>query len=181
MILILGKGSLGSALHAHFDGSTLVGRPEFDLSTQHGCDSLLGSFDPTIVINTVAVNEAHDPWEIFTTNFTSVVYLTLGFYEKMVTGQIINISSTSTLWTSHPDISTGRLCYNLSKDCVSQFGRHFNRKIVDAGTTVVLTTLEIGKFPSRFNGFQPGMDIDHVVDIIDGAVKRPVQQLTVIK
>lgn len=181
MILILGKGALGSALHSYFNGSIVVGRPEFDLSTQLECDRLVETFDPKIVINTVAVNQTHNPWEILTVNFTSTVYLTLKFYEKMSGGQIINISSTSTLWPSYPNIDAGRLCYNLSKENLSNFGRHFNRKIVDDVKPVVVSTLEIGKFASKFNNFQPGMDVNKIISIVDDILRNSIQQVTIIK
>lgn len=181
MILIIGKGTLGSALHDHFSGSLLVGRPEFDLSLQTDCDRLVASYAPKIVINTVAVNQSHDPWEILTVNFTSVVYLTLKFYEKMGAGHLINISSASTLWVSYPGIDTGRLCYNISKENLSQFGKHFNRKIVDENKSLVLSTLEVGKFPSRFNNNQPGMPVNKIVNLVDDIIQNPAQQVTVIR
>lgn len=181
LMLILGKGTLGTALHSHFPDSLLIGREDFDLSSQCDCDRLIETFNPTVVINTVAVNQTHDPWEILTVNFTSAVYLTLGFYEKMSKGQIINISSTSTLWPSYPGVDTGRLCYNLSKESLSGFGRHFNRKIVDDNKLVTISTLEVGKFPSKFNGFQDGMPISKVVDTVDSIMQTSAQQITVIK
>lgn len=180
-ILILGKGTLGRALHAALNDSILCGRPEFDLSTKAGCDLLVNSLTPTVVINTVAVNQTHDPWEILTTNFVSAAYLSLMFYNKMESGQIINISSTSTLWVSYPGIDVGRFCYNMSKESLSQFGRQFNRKIVDDHKSVVLTTLEIGKFASKFNNFQPGMPIEKVVGMVQESIRNPTQQVTVIK
>ena len=181
MILILGKGTLGSALHLHFGDSVLVGKPEFDFFNQSDCDRLVETHSPEIVINTVAVNQNHSPWDIFTVNFTSVAYLTLKFYEKINHVQIVNISSTSTLWTSYPGIDTGRFCYNISKEHLSNFGRHFNRKIVDEPKSVVVSTVEIGKFASKFNNFQTGLDIAKVVAVIDDIVKQPAQQITIIK
>jgi short-subunit dehydrogenase len=181
MILIIGKSTLGAAIHRRFPSSIVVGRPEFDFSIQSDCDRLIQEFEPTIVINTVAVNQNHNPWEILTTNFTSVAYLTLKFYEKIYAGQIINISSTSTYWVSYPGIDTGKLCYNISKENLSMFGRHLNRKIIDSNKQVVVSTLEIGKFSSKFNNFQPGIDIDQIVDIIEDIISKPKQQISIIK
>jgi hypothetical protein len=165
----------------HVLGMEDANSTEFDLSTQKDCDLIVEKFEPRILINTVAVNQTHNPWDILTVNFTSVAYLTLKFYEKMSQGQIINISSTSTLWTSYPGIDTGRFCYNLSKENLSLFGKHFNRKIVDETKPFVLSTLEIGKFASKFNNFQSGMPIDEIIKIVDSVVHRPVQQVTVIR
>jgi short-subunit dehydrogenase len=181
MILILGKGTLATALHNRLPSSLLVGRPDFDFQNQNDCDRLVEQYMPTVVINTAALNQQHDPWSILTTNYTSPVYLTLRFYEKMLQGQIINISSASALWPSFPGINSERLCYNISKESLSMFGRHFNRKIVDDGKPIVITTVELGKFPSKFNDFQDGMSVNTAVSVIESVIATPSQQITVIK
>jgi len=181
MILILGKGTLATALHNKLPSSLLVGRPDFDFQNQKDCDRLVEQYMPTVLINTAAVNRQHDPWSILTTNYTSAVYFTLKFYEKMSQGQIINISSASALWPSFPGIDSGRLCYNISKESLSVFGRHFNRKIIDDEKSVVITTVELGKFPSKFNNFQDGMSVDSAVSIIESVIKKRSQQITVVK
>ena len=181
MILILGKGDLASAIKLVRPDAICVGRPEYDLTSQADCDRLIADYSPTVVINTVAVNQTHNAWELLTVNFTAAVYITLGFYEKMTQGQIINISSASTLWVSYPDIPTGRFCYNLSKDALSNFGRHFNRKIVDHSKNIVVSTIEVGKFPSKFNSYQSGMSIDYVAQQIVDLVNNPKQQVTIVK
>jgi short-subunit dehydrogenase len=181
MILILGKGTLALALRAALQNSVCVGRPEFDLGNQQDCDRLINSYDPAVVINTVAVNQHADAWDILTTNYVSAVYLTLGFYNKMTTGQIINISSTSTLWVSYPGIGTGRLIYNISKENLSLFGRHLNRQIVDNNKSLIVSTAEIGHFPSKFNNYKTGGDLDAIVNVLVDLVNRPKQQVTFIK
>lgn len=181
MILILGKGTLATGLHNRLVNSTLVGRPEFDFMTKSDCDRLVEQYTPTVLINTVAVNQQHDPWTILTTNYTSSVYLTLKFYQQMKSGQIINISSASALWPSFPGITDQRLCYNISKESLSIFGRHFNRKIIDKPGDVTVTTVELGKFPSKFNNFQSGMELAKAVSAVESAIACPVQQLTIVR
>ena len=180
MILILGKGDLAQVIQNKLPGSICVGKPEFDFSQQHECDRLINTYMPSVVINTVGVNQHSDLWNILTVNYTSSVYLTLGFYDKMDRGQIINISSASALWASYPNIDTGRFVYNISKENLSTFGRHFNRKIVDDNKNVIVSTAEIGKFPSKFNNYQPGTDIGAVADVIVDLISNPRQQITFI-
>lgn len=182
MMLILGTGTLATALATHFPDSTIAGRPRFDFSQKQCCDELIDYYMPSIVINTVAVGDQSDPWQILTTNFTSAVYLTLKFYEKMSQGQLINISSASALWPSYPGIDHSRLCYNISKESLSQFGRHLNRAVVDSPKPVTISTLEIGKFASRLNNYQDGgIPIERVVSSIADLIQHPRQQVTEIK
>ena len=180
MILILGKGDLAQAINSKLPDSICVGKPEFDFSQQYDCDRVINMYTPKVVINTVGVNQHQDLWNILTVNYTSAVYLTVGFYDKMPSGQIINISSASALWASYPDIDTGRFIYNISKENLSTFGRHFNRKIVDDNKNVIVTTAEIGKFPSKFNNYKPGTNIGIVADVIIDLIYKPRQQVTFI-
>lgn len=180
MILILGKGDLAQAIKNNLPSAICIGKPEFDFSQQQDCDQLIAAYMPSVVINTVGANQYSDLWNILTVNYTSAVYLTLGFYNKMSTGHIINVSSTSALWVSYPDIDSGRLVYNISKESLSTFGRHFNRKIVDDSKNVIVTTAEIGRFPSKFNNYQPGTDITKMATVITNLIEQPCQQITVI-
>jgi short-subunit dehydrogenase len=180
MILILGKGDLATAIHQQLPDAVCVGRPEYDFKCKNDCDKLLDDYTPTVVINTVAVNEHHNVWDILTVNYTSVAYLTVGFYERMPTGHIINISSATTMWVSYPGINNGRLAYNISKESLSNFGRHFTRKTVD-DTGVYISTVELGKFPSKFNNFSQGMDINKAAGIVVSLLDNPVNQITVAK
>ena len=181
MILILGKGDLATAINQLLPTAVCVGRPEYDFSRQEDCNRLLNDFQPNTVINTAALNEDQDPWQVLTVNYVSATYLTIGFYDRMNKGNIINVSSATTLWVSYPEIKTGRLVYNISKESLSSFGRHFNRKIIDNTKDVYVSTVEIGRFASKFNNYKPGMDIlkaaGHIVSLID----NPVQQITIAK
>jgi len=180
MILILGKGDLAQAINSILTDAVCVGKPEFNFGQQQDCDRLIATYTPNIVINTVGINQYSNPWDVLTTNYTSTVYLTLGFYNKMETGQIINISSASALWVSYPEINTGRFMYNISKENISTFGRHFNRKIVNDTKPVIVTTAEIGKFPSKFNNYQSGTSIAKIANVIVDLINNPRQQITFI-
>lgn len=182
MILLLGKSDLAHAIQQQLSEPTIIiGRPEYDFSLQEDCDLAVDNHDPTVVVNTVAVNEHSDPWQVLTTNFVSAAYLTLAFYNKMLHGQIINISSTSTYWVSYPGISTGRLCYNISKESLSQFGRHFNRKVVDDSRPVTVSTVELGSFPSRFNGHRGNMTLEKAASVVCDCIRNPRTAVSIIK
>lgn len=181
MILILGKGALGTCVHDKIPNSTLVGRDQFDLSNKEECNKLIDAYKPETIINTVAVNSTNDTWDILTTNFTSQVYLTLGFYQKMSAGHIINISSTSTYWPSYPGINTNRLIYNISKESLSNFGKHFNRAIIDDTKNVIVSTIELGKFNSKFNNFDGGMSVSDAADIVLNCLTHKLTSVSVIK
>jgi NAD(P)-dependent dehydrogenase (short-subunit alcohol dehydrogenase family) len=181
MILILGKGVLATALSVHLPHSVMVGRPDFDFAQKTDCDRLLDFYSPSVVINTVAVNHQKNAWDILITNYVSAVYLTLGFYQRMSEGQIINISSASTIWPSFPGIDSQRLCYNLSKESLSTFGRHFNRKIVNDAKPVVISTVELGRFASPMNDWHAGLELDKAVQEIGNVMITKAQQITLIK
>lgn len=179
MILILGHSTLAQQLQTIMPDAVVVGRPEYDLSVQTDCDRLIADYNPHVVINTQGVFDSDNPWEILQTNYVGVVYLTLGFYNKMTQGQIINISSAAALWVSYPNIDQSRLCYNISKEAVSNFGRHFNRAIIDQSKPVAITTIEIGKFNSRINNYSGGMSIERAGDIVKQCIDNPMVSVTV--
>lgn len=181
MILILGQSTLAKELQILLPTAQIVGKPDYDFSVQQDCDRVLSQYEPTVVINTHALNQHNDPWQILTVNYTSVVYLTLGWYDKMHQGHIINISSTSTYWPSYPGIDTGRLCYNVSKESLSMFGRHFNRAIVDHDHKPTVTTIELGKFNSKFNDFSGGMSVSKAAGMVKNCIDNPVTSMSVIK
>lgn len=180
MILILGKSNLAQAIQ-NLVPATIVGRPQYDFSLQKDCDRVIQDHNPTVVINTHALNENNNAWDILTVNYTSMVYLTLGFYEKLGQGHIINISSTSSYWPSYPGIDTGRLCYNISKESLSAFGKHFNRACVDYQGKSIISTIELGKFNSKFNNFGGGMTLQKVAELVKRCIDSPVTALSVIK
>lgn len=181
MILILGQSTLAKELQTLMPTAIIIGRPDYDFSIQTDCDLAIANHNPSVVINTHAVNESHNAWDILTVNYTSIVYLTLGFYKKMSSGHIINISSTSTYWPSHPGIDSGRLCYNISKESLSAFGRHFNRAIVDNKDKPMISTIELGKFDTKFNNFAGGMSVDRVANVVKDCIAHPVTSISIIK
>lgn len=180
MILILGHSNLANAIQ-DLVPATVVGRPQYDFSLQEDCDRVIQDYDPTVVVNTHALNQTHNTWDILTVNYTSIVYLTLGFYKKMGPGHIINIGSTSSYWCSYPGIDTGRLCYNLSKESLSAFGKHFNRTCVDHQDKSIISTIELGKFNSKFNNFSGGMSLEKVAHVVKNCIDYPVASLSIIK
>lgn len=178
--IILGNSNLGAAIQSRCPEFEIIGRPEYDLASKHDCDRVVIDHTPDIVINTVALNESHDAWEILSTNYVSSVYLTLSWLKKMSRGHIINISSASSYWTSWPDISDGRLSYNISKEALSLFGKHVNRKIVDS-SDVIISTVELGSFSSKFNGYTGKMSLERAADIVCSCVHHPLTSISCIK
>lgn len=181
MILILGKSDLAFALEKILTNTIIIGKPEYDFSLKEDCDKLIALYTPSIVINTVGVID-DNLWNTLTVNYTSPVYLTLKFYEKMNSGSIINISSASAFWVSYPGIDTTRLCYNLSKEALSIFGNHVNRQIIDNTKNVTITTIEPGKFSSKFNKYTQGkIAIDKIAEIVKYAIDNSITNISIIK
>jgi hypothetical protein len=180
MILITGKSTLARSLADRLEDCVIVGRPEYDFSTQAGCDRLLHDFaDPRAVINTFAtIND--ECWTSLTTNYVAPVYLTVSYYKQLCQGHIINISSTSSWWPSYPGISDSSLYYGISKLNLSEFGKHFNRSIVDSTKPVVVTTIEPGRFKSPMSG-HAGMEIDRIVELVEYALRSQINYISLIK
>ena len=181
MILILGKSTIAKALDNALPDTVVVGKPEYDFSNRYECTRLVKDFTPNVVINTFALGpQVDDAWDQLTTNFTSMVYITDLFYKKLQGAHIINFSSTGTYWTSYPGIEGSKFFYNLSKNCLSEFGKLYNRKIVDEARNVV-TTFEVGKFNSKMNNWSGGMTTDRVVDVVKDCIDKRYTQVAVIR
>lgn len=180
MILITGKSTLAEALSKNFNDCIIIGKPEYNFNNKEDCDRLFADYSsPDILINTFATL-ADDPWNSLLTNFVAPVYITNQYYNNLTKGQIINISSTSAWWSSYPNIPENRFYYNLSKFNLSEFGRQFNRSIVDKNKEIILTTVEIGKFESKLSNFN-GTDIDKIVKTIECAIEHKLNWISAIK
>jgi len=180
MILITGNSTLAIALQNHLQDSVIAGRPTYDFKSKQDCKKLIKDFpSPQIVINTFADVEL-DPWDSLITNLVAPIYLTDQYYQQLRIGQIINISSTSAWWPSYPGIDDNRFFYNLSKFSLSEFGRQYNRKVVDESKNVVVTTIEIGKFQSPMSNFT-GISIDKVVELVKTAIDQKCNWLSAIR
>lgn len=181
MILILGKSTIGQALKEALPDCTVVGKPEYDFSSRYECHRLVRDFTPDVVINTFAINpKTDDPWEHLTVNFTSIVYITDLFYNKLQGAQLINFSSARTYWSSYPGIADGDFYYNLSKTALSEFGKLYNRKIADNARNT-LTTFEVGKFNSKMNNFSGGMTVERVVDTVKDCIEQRYTQIALLR
>ncbi len=181
MILILGKSTIAHALKEALPDCTVVGKPEYDFSSRYECHRLVRDFTPEVVINTFAINpKIDDAWEHLTVNFTSIVYITDLFYNKLQGAQLINFSSARTYWSSYPGIADGDFYYNLSKTALSEFGKLYNRKIADNVRNTV-TTFEVGKFNSKMNNFSGGMTVERVVDTVKDCIQQRYTQIALLR
>lgn len=180
MILILGKSSLAEEIKKIIPSSVIIGRPEYDFSFQQDCDTVISNYNPTVLINTVGVID-ENIWNSLITNYVSMVYLTTKFYEKMSAGHIINVGSASSFWPSYPNINTKRFIYNLSKESVNNFNKHFNRKIIDDSKKVTVSLLEPGRFPSKINNYTNGIDIKKVSNLIKIIIDNNLTEISMIK
>jgi hypothetical protein len=181
MILILGKSTIAHAIADSLTDCTVIGRPEYDFSSRYECHRLVKDFTPDVVINTFALSpKVDDAWEHLTVNFTSIVYITDLFYNKLQGAHIINFSSARTYWSSYPDIADGDFYYNLSKSALSEFGKLYNRKISNQGKNTI-TTFEVGKFNSKMNNFSGGMTVERVVDTVKDCIKNRYTQIALLK
>jgi hypothetical protein len=151
MILILGKSTLSAELKKILPTAEIAGRPDYNFSIQEDCQRLVENYTPTVLINTVGVL-TNDIWNTLVTNYVSVVYTSLKFYEKNKNLQIINVSSAASHWVSYPDIDINRLCYNISKESLTNFGSHMARKTINE-SNFIISTVEPGKFPSKINNY----------------------------
>jgi len=178
MILILGKSTLSYELEQIIPNCVIVGKPEYDFSKQEDCDRLISNFSPKVVINTVGVM-SDDLWNVLVTNYVGVAYVSLKFYEKIKNLQIINISSASTHWVSYPDINTSRLCYNISKESLTNFGSHMIRKTAN-NLDFKITTIEPGKFSSKMNNHTPGaLTAAKVAEIIKFTIQSSISRISI--
>jgi hypothetical protein len=181
MILILGKSTIAKKLESALPDTVVVGKPEYDFSSRYECKRIVKDFTPDVVINTFALGpQVDDAWDQLTVNFTSMVYITDLFYKKLQGAHIINFSSTGSYWSSYPGIKDNKFFYNLSKNCLSKFGKLYNRKIVHEARNVV-STFEVGKFNSKMNNWSGGMPIERVVDVVKDCIDKRYTQIAVIR
>jgi hypothetical protein len=180
MILILGKSTLSIELKNLLPTAEIAGRPDYDFSKEEDCLRLVEKYTPTVLINTVGVLN-DDIWNMLVTNYVSVVYTSLKFYEKNNNLQIINISSAASHWVSYPDIDINRLCYNISKESLTNFGCHMARKTVNE-SNFVISTIEPGKFPSKINNFDQSKFIAaDVAQIIKNVIGSSITRVSMAK
>lgn len=180
MILILGKSTLSSELKKVLPDAEIVGRPEYDFSLEEDCKKLIENFSPTVVINTVGILN-NNVWSMLVTNYVGVAYTTLKFYEKNKNIHIINISSAATHWVSYPDIDVSRLCYNISKEALTNFGAHLARKTVNE-VEFTISTVEPGKFPSKINNYiESTQSAADVAQVIKNLIGSPVTRVSMAK
>lgn len=153
-ILIVGKSDLARALkplcYSHL--VTTVGRPDYDLTKQADCDEIIQQYNPDCVVLTQGVLGG-DTWNQITVNYTSTVYLIEGFYRKMSRGQIIAVSSATVNWQSWPGISFERMTYSATKEALSNYCMHLNRKNIPAENEkpVSIQVYEPNAFASRMS------------------------------
>ena len=173
-ILVVGKSTLSQHLRAVCQDFiyTEVGKPDFDISTKINCDNLVDSYNPDILLLTQGVFGG-DVWSQITVNSVSLIYLATQFYQKMNKGQIICVSSASAIWPSWPDISIERMVYGLSKQTVSNFCEHMQRKNYTVGKSVAVQCYEPCRFKSKMNNFSQGSDISEVTKDVRYLIDNP--------
>lgn len=180
MILILGKSDLATEIQKNIPEAIIVGRSEYDFSTKEDCDQLVSKFNPTVLINTVGCL-TDDIWNNLLVNYVSTVYLTSKFYEKMTNGHIINIGSASSYWASYPGIDNQRLSYNIAKESLDNFNKHFNRKTVNDQKKVTISLIEPGRFPSKMNNYKDGIDIFKIANLVNLVLENKLTKVSMVK
>lgn len=178
MKLVIGKGHLAKSLKEKWPDLQLVGRPEFDLSDQTGCDKLFDQYpNPSLLINTIGCI-SENVWQNFVVNFVAPAYLTTK-YIQVPNCHIINISSSSAWWPSFPGLDFKNFSYKIAKESLSQFGRHINRIIVNDQNGVVVSTIEPGRFISPMSGYT-GRDIEDIVSCVALVMEKRFHHLSLL-
>ena len=159
-VLVVGNSDLGSAFkhlcdkeHPADNNITVVGRPEYDLVKQEDCDRLVKEHNADCIIITHGYL-GDDSWNTLMTNFVSPAYLVTQFYKEMPKGQIIVVSSASTQWVSYPGIKLAKMMYGVTKEAISNFTRHFVKKMYDQpNENVYIQCFEPASFRTKFNDY----------------------------
>lgn len=163
-ILIVGKSNLGNALAdlCKDHDVKVVGRPEYDLSSQFECNRIVREHEAECVVITQG-NIDQDVWNSLTINSTSAIYLISEFYKKMNSGQIIAVSSATSNWQSWPGIELHRLIYATAKTTLSNFCMNMNRKNMpgEEEKNISIQVYEPNNFISRM-GVNSQQDIQPV-------------------
>lgn len=173
-VLFIGDSTLANKFQiANQDiDCTIVGKPKYDLSIQEHCDEIIATFDhERIVLTQGLFND--QIWDQLVVNTVSVVYLATKFYEKLSKGQIICVSSASAIWPSWPNIENHRLIYGLSKETVSNFTKHMQRKIYETEKPISIQCYEPCRFASKINNNKQGISLDKVIKDLRYMVDNP--------
>ena len=173
-ILTVGKSTLSKNLKPICNDYEYieVGRPEYDLSQRDHCDALVEKYDPDILLLTQGIFEG-DVWDQLVVNSASMVYLATQFYNKMHKGQIICVSSASAIWPSWPNVAIERLVYGLSKQTVSHFCEHMQRRNYTVGKPVAVQCYEPCRFESKINNFKQGISISEIIKDVRYLIDNP--------
>jgi hypothetical protein len=154
-ILIIGKSDLGKALMSLCPEHDvkIVGRPEYNLLNMEDCKKIVDNYDADCIILTQGSVNDINLWNMFTLNYTSAVYLISEFYNKMLSGQIIVVSSATVNWKSWPGIEINRLAYATAKGAVSDFCQQMNRKNMPGNSekNISIQVYEPNNFISKLN------------------------------
>ena len=174
-ILIVGKSDLGKELIdlCPEHDITIVGRPEYNLLDPKDCQELVQQYNVDCVILTQGLINDSNLWNMFTLNYTSMVYLIGEFYKCMESGQIIAVSSATVNWQSWPGIDLERLAYANAKTAVSDFCQQMNRKNMPSSPEkqVSIQVYEPNAFASKMSNSD--IDISIVAQELLSLVKNP--------
>lgn len=170
MVVVGGSKGVGKEICARFKDteydvvsiSRSAGDIVGDVSDRGFRLKLLRELNPYIVINCAATYPYHENVaESLQTNLVAALDLTLGFYEKMNEGFIINISSVSSLY----DIlgSTNELVYSVAKRALSDFTTRLQLKNKKG---VKICTIEPGMIETDFANIKNRMASKNPEDVI---------------
>ena len=178
MAIIGEVGFLANALTNRFQDNYVVtnySKDQFDFRDNNAVDKLSKKIylSDHIICCSGVFNSP--PWDMLTINALAPVSLLIKLTHLNCKSRIIITGSHSAMWTSWPDISLDRLCYNISKNWLQSAitGLAHSQQ-----TQMLLTLLNISKFQSPVSNWT-GKDINVVVDEFERILNNPVPPLLV--
>jgi hypothetical protein len=175
-LAIVGGGILAQAIAEQHTGNVQIyTHDQFDITNQDQCNQLvpeLSTYDAVVV---TAGEISNDTWSMWMTNTVGPCYLVGQLNDISQNQRIVIVSSYAARWISWPDVTLGRLTYNMSKRATSEFVMG----LVQRGTPNQLTVMEPSAFQSPMSG-QRGATAEAMAAQVIGVLENPMHVINVI-
>ena len=176
MLIIGASGGVGTECVKHFTNTykvVSISRQDGDLRDKQFLKKIVRENNPIVVLNCAGVYDK-EFYETFESNFLSLSFLTMEFYKKMDSGNIINICSSSANSSGWPGIDYDRINYNVSKSSLKKFS---NMLQSSKNKRVKVTTLEPAQIDTKMLKHKSEkitpLKPSYVVGVIDWILNQP--------